>query len=318
MITGASTASVSLILIDARNGIVEQTARHYSIACLLRIANVIVCVNKMDLVSYDQTRFDAIVADFRERFATLTPPGQHLRFLPIAALHGDNITRVSDALPWYAGPALLDMFEALDDDRSRALPARLQVQAVIRARRGGAELGSRAYAGRVASGVFAVGDDVRASPRGRESVITAIERLGVPIDRAHAGQSIAIRLADEIDIGRGAWLMPVDATAPAQTHLHAQLCWLDHAALDTGKTYLLQHGIARVRAKIAQIEDVLDMTTGQRVARPARLNLNEIGGATLRLAQPIFADAYADNPATGAFILIDEWSNTTAGVGLVG
>jgi sulfate adenylyltransferase subunit 1 len=316
MVTGASKSAVSIILIDARNGIVEQTARHYAIACMLRVRSVIVVVNKMDLVGYDQARFDAIVAQFEQQFAPLRPESQALCFLPASSLHGVNIARNAGAIDWYAGPALLDLLEAIEPQAARALPARFQVQTVIRPRTDALH-DYRGYAGRVASGAIAVGDTLQVLPNMRASTVTAIERFGEPVERAEAGESIALQLADDIDVGRGCMLAPPEQSPPARKALRATVCWLDHAPLEDGKTYLLQHGVARQRAKIARVEHVVDVTTQQIAPAPGRLKLNEIGAVSIRLAQPIFADAYADNTANGAFILIDEWSNTTVGVGFI-
>lgn len=316
MVTGASTAAVSVILIDARNGIVEQTARHYSIACMLRIPRVIVCVNKMDLVDYARARFDEIVEQFRAQFGAIRPDVQALDFLPTSSLYGENVTRQSTHMPWYEGPTLLEMFEAAEAHQPRRYAARMQVQTVIRPRTEALH-DYRGYAGRVSSGSFAVGDEIQVLPNDRRSRITGIERFGRPVERAEAGDSVTLLLADDIDISRGCTLCAPESAPPARREVRAQMCWLDHSALENGKTYLLQHGVNRVRAKIARIESVLDVVTRAETADPGRLKLNEIGAATLRLAQPIFADAYADVPTSGAFILIDEWSNTTAGVGFV-
>jgi sulfate adenylyltransferase subunit 1 len=316
MVTGASKASVSIILIDARNGIVEQTARHYAIACMLRIPTVIVCVNKMDLTGYDQARFEAIVDQFRTQFAIMRPALQQLHFLPASSLHGENITQASTHMPWYGGPTLLDLLETAEAHHQRHFPSRLQVQTVIRPRTEALH-DYRGYAGRVASGGFSIGDAVQVLPNARASRITGIERFGRLVQRAEAGDSVTVLLADDIDISRGCTLAPVDQAPQPRKEIRAKLCWLDHTPLESGRMYVLQHGVNRVRARLAQITTVIDVTTQRASANPAQLKLNEIGEATLRLAQPIFADAYADNPANGAFILIDEWSNTTAGVGFV-
>ena len=193
MVTGASTAAISIILIDARNGIVEQTARHYAIAAMLRIPRVIVCVNKMDLAGYDQARFDAIVAEFHARFDAITPAGQSLTFIPASSLHGENITLKSPRMPWHAGPTLLDLLESADTHQERKLAARLQVQHVIRPRTEALH-DYRGYAGRISSGALAVGEAVMVLPNGRASVITGIERFGAPVARAAAGESITVLL----------------------------------------------------------------------------------------------------------------------------
>jgi sulfate adenylyltransferase subunit 1 len=316
MVTGASTAAASVILIDARNGIVEQTARHYSIACMLRIPRVIVCVNKMDLVGYERVRFDEITAQFRAQFGAIRPDVQQLDFLPTSSLYGENVTRRSTHMPWYDGPTLLDLLESAEANQPRRSAARMQVQTVIRPRTEALH-DYRGYAGRVSSGVFHVGDEIVALPNDRRTTITCIERFGQAVTEAAAGDSVTLLLADDIDISRGCMIAPAASAPEARREVRAQLCWLDHTVLENGKTYVLQHGVHRVRAKVARVESVLDVVTRAERGDPGRLALNEIGAATLRLAQPIFADVYADAPTNGAFILIDEWSNTTAGVGFV-
>jgi sulfate adenylyltransferase subunit 1 len=316
MVTGASKAAVSIILIDARNGVVEQTKRHYAINAMLRVPKVIVCVNKMDLVGYSQSRFDEIAAAFHAQASAIKPETQTLHFVPASSLYGENVTRASSHMPWYSGPTLLDMLECADAHAQRSLTARLQVQHVVRPRT--TELHDyRGYAGRISSGGFAVGDEVLVLPNERASRITTIERFGAPVQQAQAGQSVVIQLADDIDISRGCMLAKPDEPIFQRKELRAKVCWLDHTPLSASKTYLLQHGVSRVRARVGHIHGVVNVANQQLTDNPPQLKLNEIGEASFRLAQPIFADAYANNPANGAFILIDEWSNTTAGVGFV-
>jgi sulfate adenylyltransferase subunit 1 len=316
MVTGASKAAASIILVDARNGLVEQTHRHYFIAALLQIRAVIVCVNKMDLVGYSRARFDEITRDFGRLAGRVRPDGPDIHFLPVSALHGENVTRPSANLSWHTGPALLGLLESLDTHRERALAARLQVQHVIRPRTGDLH-DYRGYAGRVASGAFRVGDEVQAWPNEKRTRITAIERFGESVAQAEAGQSVTVQLADDIDVGRGTLMArPGEAPTPRKD-VDARVCWLDHAPLAAGRTYVLQHGVHSVRAKVAAIHDVMDVVSLEATVSPPQLKLNEIGTVALRLAQPIFADAYADNPANGCFILIDECTNTTAGVGFI-
>ena len=318
MVTGASTASVSVILVDARNGLVEQTRRHYYIAALLRIPTVVVCVNKMDLVGHSQARFAEIAQAFHEMAAPIRPEGQAVVVLPVSSLHGENITTPSPNLAWHAGPTLLDVLESADTHQRDTLPGRLQVQRVLRPRKAGA-IDVRAYAGRVASGTFAVGDDVVVLPGERASRIVRITRGGEDVDRAGAGASVAIEFADDIDAGRGSLVVTNDraATPPARREFDATLCWLDEQPLQPGRGYLVQHGVQRVRARITAITGVVDVATLQVGPPTPRLGLNEIATVSVRLAEPVHADAYADNPANGAVIVIDPDSNGTAGVGFV-
>ncbi|MCU0451235.1 MAG: GTP-binding protein [Bernardetiaceae bacterium] len=317
MVTGASNARVSIILIDARKGVVEQTHRHFYIAALLRIPHVVVCVNKMDLVNFDQDRFSNIVIDFQAYAQALAFPGQSVGFIPVSSLLGHNVVERSAAMPWYEGPSLLQTLEQLEPAVGLAqAPARLAVQHVIRPMTD--ELPDyRGYTGRLASGHLQVGDEVVALPSGQTSRVASLARLGEPLAEAHPGQSITVTLTTDIDVSRGDWLAhPATAPAPRREVL-AQVCWLDHQALRPGATYLLQHGTARVRAKVQDLAAVVDVQTLAETPQPGQLGLNQIGRVQLRLAQPLFADAYAENPATGAFILIDEFSHGTVGVGFV-
>ena len=318
MVTGASYAAASIILIDARNGVMEQTARHYYIAAMLRIPTVIVCVNKMDLVSYSQTRFDEVIAEFNKIAAQIKPNNQVIHTLPVASLYGDNLTQHSDKMPWYTGPTLMTLLATAEAHAPRKQSARVSVQYVIRPRNADVSLHDyRGYAGRVSSGVFAVGDEIMALPGERHSTISSIERAGKPVKQAAAGDSITILLADDIDVSRGSLLVRPNEAPFIRKELRVRLCWLDQTPIAPGKTYILQHGVNRVRAKVQALHQVIDVGSLKATESPAQLKLNEIGEATLRLSAPIFADDYTDNPSNGAFILIDEWSNTTAGVGFI-
>ena len=318
MVTGASYSSVSIILIDARNGVVEQTARHYYIAAMLRIPTVIVCVNKMDLVGYSEARFNEIIADFQKLAVQIKPDNQIIHTLPVASLHGDNLIKRSDKTPWYSGPALLTLLENAEAHAPRKYASRLSVQYVIRPRNNDVTLHDyRGYAGRMSSGTFSVGDEIMVLPGERRSTIARIERAGKSVEQANAGDSVTLLLAHDIDVSRGNLLVKPDEAPFTRKELRVRLCWLDQTPIAPGKTYVLQHGVNRVRAKVQALHNVIDVATLTSTESPAQLRLNEIGEAALKLSAPIFADDYKDNPANGAFILIDEWSNTTAGVGFV-
>jgi sulfate adenylyltransferase subunit 1 len=319
MVTGASTASVSVILIDARNGLLEQTHRHYYISALLRIPTVIVAINKMDLVGYAQARFDEIAAAFRAMAAPVQPAGQTLQIMPVSSLYGENITRRSAHLSWYDGPTLLDVLESADVHQRSTLPGRLQIQRVLRPRHEGAH-DIRSYAGRIASGTFHVGDTVAVLPGGRTTRIAALNHLGASVGEAEAGQSISVDFEDDVDVGRGSLVVPTSAAGPtlaSRQQIDATVCWLDENPLRPGRVYLVQHGVQRVRAKFAAITGLVDVSTLQITAPPDRLQLNQLATVTLRLAEPIVMDAYEDNPPNGAFIVIDADSNATAAVGFV-
>ena len=318
MVTGASNVKVSLILVDARQGVVEQTARHLSIASLLRIPKVIICINKMDLVQYQESTFESIKNSLTELIAQTTFEGQEISFLPISSLYGQNITQPAEQMPWYQGNTLLGELEAFEfaETQSKAA-ARFPVQFVIRPMTE-AYHDFRGYAGKISSGTFQVGDEVRVLPTGQESTIASIEKFEQKISTAEAGDSVVITLSTDIDISRGNTLIKAsEVEAPQLKDFSAQVCWLDHQALSPGKTYLLQHGIHITKAKISQITERLDVVAQTSTENVNSLKLNEIGRISLRTAQAIHADRYADNPANGAFILIDEFSNSTVGVGFV-
>ena len=318
MVTGASNVKVSLILVDARQGVVEQTARHLSIASLLRIPKVIICINKMDLVQYKESTFESIKNSLTELIAQTTFEGQEISFLPISSLYGQNITQPAEQMPWYQGNTLLGELEAFEfaETQSKAA-ARFPVQFVIRPMTE-AYHDFRGYAGKISSGTFQVGDEVRVLPTGQESTIASIEKFEQKLSKAEAGDSVVITLSTDIDISRGNTLIKAsEVEAPQLKDFSAQVCWLDHQALSPGKTYLLQHGIHITKAKISQITERLDVVAQTSTENVDSLKLNEIGRISLRTAQAIHADRYADNPANGAFILIDEFSNSTVGVGFV-
>lgn len=318
MVTGASNVKVSLILVDARQGLVEQTARHLSIAAMLRIPKVIICVNKMDLVQYQESTFEAIKASLTELVAQTTFEGQEVSFLPISSLYGQNITKQAENMPWFTGNTLLGELEAFEYAETLAhAPARFPVQFVVRPMTE-AYHDFRGYAGKISSGTFQVGDAIRVLPTGQESTIATIEKFDKKLSEGKAGDSVVITLSTDIDISRGNTIVLAnDTTAPQLKEFTAQVCWLDHQALTPGKTYLLQHGINTTKAKISQIMERLDVVAQTSTEGVDSLKLNEIGRIALRTAQPISADAYTQNPANGAFILIDEFSNSTVGVGFV-
>ena len=318
MVTGASTAKVSLILIDARQGVVEQTARHLSIASLLRIPKVIICINKMDLVQYQEARFQEIIDSLQPLVQNTQFEGQEISYLPISSLFGQNITQKSNEMPWYKGASLLEELEAYQyADQLAHAPARFQVQWVIRPKT--EEFHDyRGYAGKITSGIFKVGDVVKVLPTAQESRISKIEQFQDSKLSAEAGESVVISLETDVDISRGNTLvLATENDAPQVKEFSANVCWLDQQALVAGKTYLLQHGVHQTKAKISQIEHKLDVINQSTETGIDALQLNQIGAITLRTAQAIMADSYASNPANGAFILIDEFSNSTVGVGFV-
>lgn len=322
MVTGASNVSVSIILIDARNGVVEQTRRHFYLSSMLRIPEIIVAVNKMDLVQYSEERFREIERDFSALAQQVSFEGQTIRFIPISSLYGENLVEKSAQTPWYPGDSLLNTLEGLENALVPIanLPARFPVQHVVRPKTE-AFHDYRGYAGKIASGSFSVGDVVEALPGGQTSVVKTVEKFGTNLGTAHAKESVVITLEDDIDISRGNMLVKAGQAPEMRKEVEANVCWLGSQPLMVGKTYLLQHGINRVKAKIIGLSAVIDvknMTLDHTPPSENGLTLNEIGWVTLKTASPIYADRYADNPANGAFILIDELTNNTVGVGFVG
>jgi sulfate adenylyltransferase large subunit len=306
MATGASTADLALILVDAQRGLTEQSRRHAAIAALLGVPQVTVCVNKMDLVGYAEERFDAVAREFSELAARLDL--HDVAFIPISALHGDNVVERSAAMPWYAGEPLLEHLErAPAGPPNGAAPTRLPVQYVIR------DNGSRWYAGRVTAGTLRVGDEVVVLPSGQRSRVAAFEDGR---DAAGAGRSVAVALSDQVDVGRGDLLARPDEAPGPVREVAATLCWLGDEPARAGARYLLKHTSRTVPAKLDEIEHALDVETLDTHGAD-ELELNAIGRVRLRLGSPIAADRYADSRATGAFILIDEATNDTVGAGMV-
>lgn len=316
MITGASKADVSIILVDARNGILEQTHRHYYISNLLNIPNVIVCVNKMDLADYSEERFHKIEKDFVEFSKLIKAEGQEIVFLPISSLYGENLTSQSSKMPWYKGRPLLDILETMEVHKNDSkLPSRFPIQYVIRPR-SEAFHDYRGYAGRVASGSFSVGDKVTVLPSGQKSTIQEIQRFTESLDTADARQSVTLVLKDDIDISRGDFIVRDDEIPELKREFTSRICWLDREPLVPGKSYLIQHGTAYSKAKVNAIDFIEDPATLQRIEGHS-ISMNGIAQVQVRTAKGLPIDNYQHNPANGAFILIDEHSNNTVGVGVV-
>jgi len=310
MATGASTADVAVILIDARLGVLAQTRRHAYLAALLGIPHLVVCVNKMDLIAWDAARYDVIaeeIAGFARRLGIAD-----VTCLPISALRGDQVVARGGAAPWYVGPSLLDVLETVPVTADRGTAGlRFPVQAVIRP-----SLDYRGFAGQIASGVIRRGDEVIALPSGRRSRVAAIDTYDGELDEAAAPSSVTIRLTDEIDLGRGDMLIHADARPRTADRFDATLVWMTERPLDPARSYLLKHTSRLVRAEVEHVAGVVDPET--LALRPAAaLELNEIGQVTIRAHQPLFLDPYATCRATGAFILIDSLTNDTVAAGMI-
>jgi bifunctional enzyme CysN/CysC len=314
MFTGASTADLALVLIDARPGVVTQTRRHAQIVALLRIPHVVVAVNKMDLVGFSQRRFDEVAAEARALGANLGLPDPHV--VPISALDGDNVVKRSQRAPWYEGPPLLEILETVDISAGRDIDGshlRLPIQWVARPRNGG----RRVYTGQLAAGTLRAGDEVVILPSGALTTVTSVETLDPDRHEAVPPMSVGVTVADDLDIGRGDLLAAPHNRPPAARELDTTICWMTEQPLAPGRRYALKHATRTVRATVQAISDRWDPETLEILADPSALGLNDIGRVSLRTSSPVLADPYRRNSVTGAFILIDEHSNDTIGAGII-
>jgi sulfate adenylyltransferase subunit 1 len=315
MVTGASNASLIIILVDARNGVVEQTRRHSIIASLLNIPHVVVAINKMDLVDYSQDRYNNIVIDYAEMARTLQL--KDVTYLPISALKGDNIVDRGTNLPWYEGPALLELLETTKVDNDSELQrGRFGVQYVIRPQTEQYH-DYRGYAGKITSGIYRKGDTVTLLPAGLTTRIRTIETGGREVDEAFATQSVIFQLEDDIDVSRGDLLVNGARPPRVEQEFDVLLCWMDNKTLTPGNKYLLQIGSRTVRSVVRDIEYRLDVNTLEKQWAPGQAGLNDIVKASIRTASPLPFDAYSDLPAGGGAILIDETSFVTVGACMV-
>jgi sulfate adenylyltransferase subunit 1 len=317
MVTAASTADLAIILIDARRGVLPQTKRHSKLAHMMGIEHLVVAVNKMDLVGYDEATFRLIEADYLH-FATRAGITD-IRFVPMSAVNGDMVVERGERLGWYEGQTLLEILECAPVAHSEHAEAfRFPVQYVCRPQQStDPKLHDyRGYMGRIESGEIAVGDEVAILPSGRMTRVESIH-LGCQLfDRAVAGQSVTLLLEDEIDISRGDQIVSRGDTPSLVTTLRADLCWLAEAPLDPRRTYLIRHTTRSVKAKLATIHHRFDIHTLEK-QEAAQLGVNDIAEVSFRLAAPLAVDPYERNRSTGAFIVIDEASNNTVGAGMI-
>jgi sulfate adenylyltransferase subunit 1 len=313
MVTGGSTAEAAVILIDARKGVLPQTRRHTCIAHLLGIRHLLVAINKMDLVGYDQAVFDRIRAEFKAFAASLAIPD--LRFIPVSALKGDFVAGRGAGMPWYKGPTLLAALEDIEvGHEADALPVRFPVQLVVRP---GAGTDFRGYAGRLESGTLERGDELLALPSGRRIRVKDIVFHGRSGGEATAGDSVTVVLADEIDLSRGDMLVSPGAAPQSRKSVNARICWLSETPLQRSARFVLKHTTRTVKAKLASIVDRVDINSLERRPAPESLAMNDIAHVQLTVAQPLCADTYDINHATGSFILIDEVTNQTLAAGMI-
>ena len=316
-VTGSSTADVLVLLIDARHGVLEQTRRHLAVAALLRVPQVVVAVNKIDLVGYDRSVYEKVTGDVR---AVATELGiDDLHTIPTAALGGDNVVHVSDKMPWYQGPSLLQLLDSFVPSRDKVEGFRFPVQLVLRPQSGALDaryVEYRGYAGQLSAGRVEVGDEVVVLPAGLRSRVTGIDLAGDELDHAVAGQSVALRLADEIDAPRGSLISSAaDAPTPV-TSLDAMVCWVAEQPLRTGARVLLKHGTTTVKAIVGEIKGKLDLATMSPIPT-GTLELNDIGRVGVRLAGPVMAESYLDTRHGGSFVLVDPQSGWTLAAGMV-
>ena len=315
MVTGASTADLALILIDARHGLVEQTHRHSFIASLLGIKHLVVCVNKMDLVDFNEDAYHTITSAYRNFSVRLNIPD--IKFIPMSALLGDNVVENSANMPWYEGGTLLSHLEEIHVGSDRNLQdCRFPIQYVIRPQTD-EDRDFRGYAGRVASGVFKVGDKVVALPSGMQSRIKEIFIGSDPVERAFPPQSVTMTLESDIDLSRGDMLVRENNQPRSLQEIDAQLCWMGEEGLKPGVRYIVRHGTTEVKSTIREVLYKVDINTLHRNEDDKQIGMNDIARVRLRIASPLLTDDYRRNRTTGSFILIDPGTNLTVAAGFI-
>lgn len=315
MVTGASTANAALILIDARHGVIEQTKRHAFIASLLQIPHIIVCINKMDLVDYSKEVYEKIVHHFEEFSSKLYV--KDIQFLPISALHGDNVVNRSQHMDWYQGAPLLYALETMHISSDiNKIDARFPVQTVLRPQREGF-LDYRGYAGRVASGIFRPGDEVVALPSGFTSKIKSIDTMDGSVEEAFAPMSVSITLEEDIDISRGNMIAKQNNQPQPLQEFDAMICWLHNAPARPRAKYTILHTSNEQKAMIKTVIYKIDINTYARIEENKELSMNDIARVTIRTTRPLMVDQYRDNRVTGSFVLIDDASLETIAAGMI-
>ena len=315
MVTGTSTAQASIILLDARKGVIEQTKRHFFITQLLGIKQIIFAVNKMDLVDYSQDVFENIKTTLESLVDKHGQEGVTYYYTPVSALYNENVVSNSNKLNWHKGEPLLSLIETIPLESNKANDGAFQIQYVIRPKR--EELHDyRGFAGNVRSGSFAVGDAINIHPSGRKSIIKRIEKYGESTERISAGENGTILLVDEIDASRGDSILNEKANVNSGKNISATFCWMQDTPFTPGNKYWLQQGIQRSLVKVQHVRSKIDLEALEN-RQASQLELNDIGKGGLALAQPITTKSYKDNPALGAFILIDPNTFNTAGVGFI-
>ncbi|MDO6675750.1 GTP-binding protein [Tenacibaculum sp. 1_MG-2023] len=317
MVTGASNSQASIILVDARNGVVEQTYRHFFINNLLRVKDVIVAVNKMDLVDFSEEKFNQIKGEIEYLAKKSEYQNQNITFIPLSALKGDNVVRSSENTPWYKGETLLNHLENLgSEDTEEVSKARFPVQTVIRPKTDEYH-DFRGYAGKLYGGDLAVGDPVTVLPSATKSTIKSIQFFDKEYARAKRGSSVNITLEDDVNVSRGDMLVKVGEEPSVVKQLEATICWMDKTPLQASQKYYIKHGVNDVQAKITELTALIRTDFTGKEKAPSQLLLNEIGEVSLKVSKPLFVDSYEENKANGAFIIINPKTNTTSGVGFI-
>jgi len=315
MVTGASTANLAIILIDARHGVLEQTIRHAYIASLLQIPHVIICVNKMDLVDYAETTFNEIKTDFLSVASKIDV--QDIRFVPISALKGDNVVKRTQNMDWYNGPTLLYLLENIHIGSDyNHIDFRFPVQYVIKPQTDEYR-DFRGYAGRIASGILRKGDSIKILPSGFTSKVKSIVNFGEELEYAYAPQSVTITLEDEIDISRGDMIVRENNVPQSSQDINLMVCWLNEKPLQIGGKYAIKHTTSDARCLIKDLQYKVDINSMERIKDDKSLKLNEIGKVQIRTTKPLFFDSYRKNRISGSLILIDETTNVTVGAGMI-
>ena len=315
MVTGASTANLAIVLVDARHGVVEQTCRHAFIASLLRIQHLILCVNKMDLVDYQEATFEQIRTEFAQFSSKLNIPD--IIYIPISALKGDNVVHKSENMPWYGGGSLLYTLENVQVSSDYNLvDSRFPVQRIIRPQSDDYH-DYRSYAGRVAGGVFKPGDEVIALPSGLTTTIASIDTIDGELDEAYPPMSVAMRLSDDLDVTRGDMLAKPDNQPTVGQDIDLMVCWLHEKALVPGGKYALRHTTQEGRCIVKEVKYKVDINTLHRSEEDKNIGLNDIGRIRIRTTTPLLYDSYQKNRTTGSLILIDEFSNETLAAGMI-
>jgi sulfate adenylyltransferase subunit 1 len=317
MVTGASTAQASIVLIDARNGVVEQTYRHFFINNLLRIKNVVIAINKMDLVDFSEDKYNNIKGEIEYLASKSDYKNQQLTFIPMAALQGDNVVSKSENMPWYAGETLLHHLEKLDAEAiNEVSQVRFPVQTVIRPKTDEYH-DFRGYAGKIYGGDLAIGDKIVVLPSQTKSIIKSIHFFNETFVKAKNGSSVTITLEDNVNVSRGDMLVKVNEEPTITKQLDATICWMDKEPLRESQKYYIKHGVNDAQAKITQLSSILKTDFSGKIENPSELALNQIGDVQLKLSKPLLIDAYDQNKSNGAFILINSKTNNTVGVGFI-